>query len=160
MTHVATIDWSGKPGEDFAAGHYSRAHDVIFDGGVSLPGSASPSVVKAPWSVEAAADPEEMLIAALSSCHMLTFLDKARRAGFVVTRYRDEAEGVMRKTPEGRIAVTKVALRPRITFEGRQPTGEELDALHHAAHDECFIANSVKTEVVVEPPASRTNAQV
>ena len=154
MAHVATIDWSGKPGEDFAAGHYSRAHDVIFDGGVTVPASASPSVVKAPWSVEAAADPEEMLIAALSSCHMLTFLDKARRAGFVVSRYRDEAEGVMRKTAEGRIAVTRVALRPRITFEGRQPTVQELDALHHAAHEECFIANSVRTEVVVEAPPS------
>jgi len=154
MAHVATIDWSGKPGEDFAAGHYSRAHDVIFDGGVTVPASASPSVVRAPWSVEAAADPEEMLIAALSSCHMLTFLDKARRAGFVVSRYRDEAEGVMRKTAEGRIAVTRVALRPRITFEGRQPTVQELDALHHAAHEECFIANSVRTEVVVEAPPS------
>jgi len=152
MAHVATIDWSGKPGEDFAAGHYSRAHDVFFDGGITVPASASPSVVRAPWSVEAAADPEEMLIAALSSCHMLTFLDKARRAGFVVSRYRDEAEGVMRKTPEGKIAVTKVALRPRITFEGRQPSGAELDALHHAAHEECFIANSVKAEVVVEAP--------
>jgi organic hydroperoxide reductase OsmC/OhrA len=154
MAHVATVDWSGKPGEDFAAGHYSRAHDVIFDGGVTMPASASPSVVRAPWSVEAAADPEEMLIAALSSCHMLTFLDKARRAGFVVSRYRDEAEGVMRKTAEGRIAVTRVALRPRITFEGRQPTDQELDALHHAAHEECFIANSVRTEVVVEAPPS------
>lgn len=154
MAHVATIDWSGKPGEDFAAGHYSRAHDVIFDGGITLPASASPSVVRAPWSVEAAADPEEMLIAALSSCHMLTFLDKARRAGFVISRYRDEAEGVMRKTAEGRIAITRVALRPRITFEGRQPTDQELDALHHAAHEECFIANSVRTEVVVEGPPS------
>lgn len=152
MAHVATIHWSGKPGEDFAAGHYSRAHEVVFDGGFSVPGSASPSVVKAPWSVEAAADPEELLIAALSSCHMLTFLDKARRAGFIVSRYHDAAEGWMRKTAEGRIAVTKVALRPHITFEGRQPTGEELDALHHAAHEECFIANSVKTEVVVEAP--------
>lgn len=152
MAHVATIDWSGKPGEDFAAGHYSRRHDIIFDGGITLPASASPSVVRAPWSVAEAADPEEMLIAALSSCHMLTFLDKARRAGFVVSRYRDEAEGVMRKTPEGKIAVTRVALRPRITFEGRQPTAPELDALHHAAHEECFIANSVKTEVVIEPP--------
>lgn len=152
MAHVATIDWSGKPGEDFAVGHYSRAHDVIFDGGITVPASASPSVVRTPWSVEAAADPEEMLIAALSSCHMLTFLDKARRAGFVVSRYRDEAEGVMRKTPEGKIAVTKVALRPQITFEGRRPTDQELNALHHAAHEECFIANSVKTEVVVEAP--------
>ncbi len=154
MTHVATIDWSGKPGEDFAAGHYSRAHEVIFDGGITVPASASPSVVKAPWSIVAAADPEEMLIAALSSCHMLTFLDKARRGGFVVSRYRDEAEGVMRKTPEGKIAVTRVALRPRIVFEGRQPTDQELDALHHAAHEDCFIASSVKTEVVVETPSA------
>lgn len=152
MAHIATIVWSGQPGEDFAAGHYSRAHEVLFDGGITLAGSASPSVVRAPWSVEAAADPEEMLVAALSSCHMLTFLDKARRAGFVISAYRDAAEGVMRKTPEGKIAVTRVALRPSITFEGRQPTAQELDALHHAAHEDCFIASSVKSEVVVEAP--------
>ncbi|MDP1630643.1 MAG: OsmC family protein [Caulobacter sp.] len=152
--HTATIDWSGKPGEDFAIGHYSRAHDLIFDGGLTVPGSASPSIVRAPWSVEPAADPEEMLIAALSSCHMLTFLDKARHAGFVVASYRDEAEGVMGKVGEGRYAVTKVTLRPHIVFEGRQPTPQELDALHHASHDDCFIANSVKAEVVIAAPVS------
>lgn len=151
MSHyVATIDWSltAEP-EDFLKGRYSRAHTVAFDGGVTIPGSPAPSVVPVPWSDPAAVDPEEMLVAALSNCHMLTFLHKAREAGFVVASYRDEAQGVMRKTPEGRIAVTKVTLRPLIVFTGAAPDAAALEALHHAAHEDCFIANSVKTEVVV-----------
>ncbi len=151
MSHyVATIDWSltAEP-EDFLKGRYSRAHTVAFDGGVTIPGSPAPSVVPVPWSDPAAVDPEEMLVAALSNCHMLTFLHKAREAGFVVASYRDEAQGVMRKTPEGRIAVTKVTLRPLIVFTGAPPDAAALEALHHAAHEDCFIANSVKTEVVV-----------
>jgi len=153
MAHyVATIDWSLKPGEDFLAGRYSRGHSIAFDGGITIPASSSPGVVPLPWSVAEAVDPEEMLVAALSNCHMLTFLHKAREAGLVVTAYRDQAEGVMRKNAQGRIAVTKVTLRPAIAFEGRRPTAGELDALHHAAHDDCFIANSVTTEVVVESP--------
>ncbi|MDP1737433.1 MAG: OsmC family protein [Caulobacter sp.] len=150
--YTATIDWSLKPGEDFVAGRYSRGHTVAFDGGITIPGSASPSVVPLPWSVEAAVDPEEMLVAALSNCHMLTFLHKAREAGWVVTAYRDQAEGVMRKTAEGKIALTRVTLRPDITFQGPAPDAAQLDALHHAAHEDCFIASSVKTDVVVEPP--------
>jgi organic hydroperoxide reductase OsmC/OhrA len=150
--YVATIDWSLNPGEDFVAGRYSRLHSIAFDGGITIPGSPSPGIVPLPWSVEAAVDPEEMLVAALSNCHMLTFLHKAREAGWVVTAYRDQAEGVMRKTAEGKIAVTKVTLRPDITFAGPVPDADALGALHHAAHEDCFIANSVKTEVVVEPP--------
>lgn len=150
--YIALIDWSLKDGEEFLSGRYSRGHSVSFDGGITIGASASPSVVPAPWSVEQAVDPEEMLVAALSSCHMLTFLHKAREAGFVVASYRDEAEGVMRKNAEGKIAVTKVALRPYIVFNGNSPDAEQLDALHHAAHEECFIASSVKTEVVVEKP--------
>lgn len=151
--YVATIDWSltAEP-EDFLKGRYSRAHSIAFDGGVTIPGSPSPSVVPVPWSDPAAVDPEEMLVAALSNCHMLTFLHKAREAGFVVASYRDEARGVMRKTSEGRIAVTKVTLRPLIVFAGAAPDAAGLEALHHAAHEDCFIANSVKTEVVVEAP--------
>jgi len=95
-------------------------------------------------------DPEEMFVASLSNCHMLTFLHVARLKGFVVTRYRDEAVGVMEKNAEGRMAVTRVTLHPEIVYEGRRPTADETHALHHEAHEECFIANSVKTEVVVE----------
>lgn len=151
--YVATVDWSltAEP-EDFIKGRYSRAHTIAFDGGVTVPASPSPSVVPVPWSDPAAVDPEELLVAALSNCHMLTFLHKAREAGFVVASYRDEAEGVMRKTAEGKIAVTKVALRPHIVFIGNSPDAAQLEALHHAAHEDCFIANSVKTEVVVEDP--------
>lgn len=150
--YTAIIDWALKPGEDFVSGRYSRGHTIAFDGGITIPASSSPSVVPLPWSVAEAVDPEEMLVAALSNCHMLTFLHKAREAGFVVTAYRDVAEGVMRKTAEGRIAVTKVTLRPDIAFDGAAPDAARLEALHHAAHEDCFIANSVKTEVVVEVP--------
>ncbi len=150
--YTATIEWSLKSGEDFVAGRYSRGHTVAFDGGVTIPASSSPSVVPLPWSVEAAVDPEELLVAALSNCHMLTFLHKAREAGYLVTSYRDEARGVMRKTAEGKIAVTRVTLRPEIVFDGAAPDAATLDALHHAAHEDCFIANSVRTEVVVEAP--------
>lgn len=151
--YVATIDWSltADP-EDFLKGRYSRLHTVAFDGGVTIPGSPAPSVVPVPWSDPSAVDPEELLVAALSNCHMLTFLHKAREAGFVVASYRDEAEGVMRKTAEGKIALTRVTLRPYIVFKGNGPGDAELDALHHAAHEDCFIASSVKTEVVVEKP--------
>lgn len=148
--YTATIDWTLKPGEDFVAGRYSRLHSIVFDGGITIPGSASPSVVPLPWSVAEAVDPEEMLVAALSNCHMLTFLHKAREAGFVVTAYRDQAKGVMRKTVEGKIALTRVTLRPVIAFDGRSPDAAQLEALHHAAHEDCFIASSVKTEVVIE----------
>ena len=158
--YTATIDWTLKPGEDFVAGRYSRGHTIAFDGGITIPASSSPSVVPLPWSVAEAVDPEELLVAALSNCHMLTFLHKAREAGFVVTVYRDIAEGVMRKTAEGKIAVTKVTLRPDIAFDGPEPDAQQMEALHHAAHEDCFIANSVRTEVVVEPPAGRSNAQV
>ncbi|MES2035259.1 MAG: OsmC family protein [Pseudomonadota bacterium] len=150
-SYLALIDWTLRDGEQFLAGRYSRGHSVSFDGGITIGASASPSVVPAPWSVEQAVDPEEMLVAALSSCHMLTFLHKAREAGFVVTRYRDQAAGVMRKTAEGKIALTKVSLRPHIEFDGDGPDRAQLDALHHAAHEDCFIASSVKTQVVVEP---------
>ena len=151
--YVASILWTLKDGEDFAKGRYSRGHTLSFDGGIEVPGSASPHVV-GKWAVEAAIDPEEMFIASLSNCHMLTFLHKARLAGFVATRYADDAEGVMEEIAPGRMAVTKVWLRPAITWEGVEPTAGELEHLHHAAHEECFIANSVKTEVMVEAPVA------
>jgi organic hydroperoxide reductase OsmC/OhrA len=151
-SYTATVDWAIQPGEDFLAGKYSRRHTVSFDAGITVPASASPHVVPAPWSAADAIDPEEMLVAAICNCHMLSFLYIASKAGFAVTRYRDEAEGVMRKNAEGKIAVTRVTLRPAIAFEGKQPTAEELDQLHHEAHEVCYIASSVKTEIVVEKP--------
>ena len=151
-THRATIEWALKDGEDFANGRYSRGHTVSFAEHV-VPATASAHVV-GKWAAKGSVDPEEMLVAALSNCHMLTFLHKAREAGWVVTAYRDQAEGVMRKTPEGKIAVTKVTLRPDIAFAGAPPDARQLEALHHAAHEDCFIASSVKTEVVVEAPKS------
>lgn len=138
------------PAEDFLRGRYPRAHKVAFGSGVEVPGTASHHVIGNRWAAPNAVDPEEMLVGSLSQCHMLTFLHKAREAGFVVARYVDDAEGVMEEIGGGRMAVTRVTLRPQITYEGRSPTPAERDRLHHAAHEECFIANSVKTEVVVQ----------
>jgi len=149
--HTATISWTLEPGADFPKGRYSRVHTLSFDGGVTTIGSASPSVVPLPWSDPAGVDPEEMFVAALSACHMLTFLDLARRARFVITAYADAAEGVMTKNDHGAMWVSTVALRPRITYEGAPPSEAEETALHEAAHHACFIANSVRTDVRVEP---------
>jgi organic hydroperoxide reductase OsmC/OhrA len=145
----ATVAWRFE-GEDFAKGRYSRAHEWRFDGGVTVPASASPGVVPAAFVREDAVDPEEAFIASLSSCHMLTFLDLARRAGIVISSYDDEAVGVMGEVAPKRYAVTKVTLRPKIAYRGDPPDKAKLDELHHQAHELCFIANSVKTEIVVE----------
>ena len=150
-SHSATIRWQRRGDEDFAQGRYSRAHEWAFDGGATLPASASPHVVPKPWSDEAGVDPEEAFVAALSSCHMLFFVDFARRAGFVLDSYIDDAEGMMEKGEDGRVTMTRVALRPRLTWSGeRQPDETEIAELHHQAHEACFLANSVKTEVTVE----------
>ena len=148
--HRATIQWSTEASAaDFVKGRYSREHTWQFDGGVTLPASSSPSVVPAPWSSASAVDPEEAYVASLSSCHMLTFLYVAMKAGFAVTSYRDEAIGTMTKVPGGTPWVSRVVLSPVIVYADKQPTAEELAKLHHAAHDGCFIAASVKTEVVI-----------
>jgi len=146
--HVATVSWQsdGK----FISGRYNRAHEWRFDGGAVVKGSSSPSVVPLPMSDASAVDPEEALIASASSCHMLWFLSLAQNAGFDVLSYRDEAEGVMGKDDRGRISITRIVLRPEIAFAGRQPGSEELSALHHEAHEKCFIANTLRSEVVVE----------
>ncbi len=149
--YTATIRWTAKPGEAFAKGQYSRAHEWVFDGGAMVPASASPHVVPAPWSDFAGVDPEEAFIASLSSCHMLFFLDFARRGGFAVAAYVDEAEGELGKLDDGRMAMTRVTLRPRIEWAGDAPDSAALADLHHRAHQACFIANSVTTEVTVEP---------
>jgi organic hydroperoxide reductase OsmC/OhrA len=152
-SYRATIDWSLAPGADFAAGRYSRGHSIVFEGGHEVPGTASAHIVGNKWSVEGAVDPEQMLVASISTCHMLTFLHIARNAGFIVTSYCDEAIGVMTTNAAGRMAVTKVTLRPEIAYEGRRPTAEEAHKLHHEAHEECFIANSVTTEIIVDEAA-------
>jgi organic hydroperoxide reductase OsmC/OhrA len=150
--YKATVSWSRRDGEAFTDNRYGRGHSWTFDGGVTVPASSSPHSVRLPYSVADAVDPEEALVAAASSCHMLTFLYVAANAGFVVDRYHDEAVGVMTKNERGKLFVSKVTLRPAIAFGGdKQPGPEELDALHHRAHDECYIANSVRSEVVVEP---------
>jgi organic hydroperoxide reductase OsmC/OhrA len=150
----ADVNWRCSGG--FAANTYSRGHDWSFDGGITVPASASPSVVPLPASVEAAIDPEEAFVAAISSCHMLWFLDLARRAGLVVESYRDRAEGTMARIAPGKMAVTHVALRPEIVFAGDVlPGSDVLEDLHHKAHEACFIANSVTSEIVIEPRPAR-----
>ena len=138
--------------QPFTDNRYSRRHVLRFDGGVELPGSSSPQVVRVPMSDPAAVDPEEMFVASLASCHMLWFLGIAAQRGFCVDRYADAATGVMARDAAGRMAMTVVTLRPDVRFSGaRLPTPEEIAAMHHDAHAECFIANSVKTDVRCEP---------
>jgi len=149
-TYTATIRWMRAGDGDFTKGQYSRLHEWAFDGGAVVSASPSPHVVPAPWSNQAGVDPEEAFVASLSSCHMLFFLDFARRAGFIVDSYVDDAEGVMEKREDGKIAMTRVTLRPRIAWGGELPDEAALDDLHHKAHEACFIANSVTTEVTVQ----------
>ena len=138
--------------EDFVARRYSRRHRLRFDGGVEVPGSSSPHLVPLPYSDAAAVDPEEAFVSALSSCHMLWFLDLAARAGYCVDRYADSATGVMKKDEAGRMAMTSVVLHPAVEFSGEKlPGRDEVERLHHEAHENCFIANSVKTQVRCEP---------
>ena len=151
-TYTATIRWSREgEAEDFVKGRYSRAHQGVFDGGVTVPASPSPHIVPQPWSDLNAVDPEEAFVASLASCHMLFFVDLARRAGFVVDEYVDEAEGVIEKRDDGKMWMSQVTLRPRITWGGeKRPSEADIADLHHRAHDLCFIANSVTTKVTVE----------
>jgi organic hydroperoxide reductase OsmC/OhrA len=148
--YEATISWQ-RGDQKFSDNRYSRAHEWVFDGGAHVPASSSPLSVPLPMSVAANVDPEEALVAATSSCHMLFFLSFAGKAGFVVDGYVDRAVGIMEKNAEGKVAITRITLRPRIVFSGAsKPTAIELDALHHDAHTQCYIANSIKAEVVVE----------
>jgi len=149
--YTATIRWTRDPSTDFTKGQYSRAHTWAFDGGAVVPASPSPHVVPAPWSNQAAVDPEEAFVASLSSCHMLFFVDFARRAGIVVDSYVDEADGVLEKRADGKMWMSRVTLHPRVTWGGTSPDEAAIADLHHRAHEACFIANSVTTEVTVEP---------
>ena len=151
--HTAVVMWERK-GAVFTDNRYSRAHRWRFDGGIDVPASSSPLSVPVPLSVAEAVDPEEALVAALSSCHMLWFLSIAARRGFQIERYRDQAAGVLAKDAGGRMSMTVVTLRPDATFVGeRLPSRADLDAMHHEAHDRCFIANSVRSEVRIEAVA-------
>jgi len=145
-TYRARIEWTREG--DYASGRYSRAHALVFDG-LSVPGSAAAGNVPSGCAVEAAVDPEEMFIASLSSCHMLWFLDVARRAGLVIDRYEDDADGVLEPGADGRMQMTRVTLRPKVTVSAGDAGA--LPGLHHKAHERCFIANSVTTKVRVEP---------
>ncbi len=150
--YTATVRWQNNEGVEFPEGRYSRVHVWEFDGGINVPASASPHVVRAPMSSEDAVDPEEALVASISSCHMLSFLAIAAERGYVVESYIDEARGIMRKNDEGRIAVTLVDLHPRTRFSpDSQPDEEALAMMHHRAHEICFIANSVRTEIRCHP---------
>ncbi|MBT2868921.1 OsmC family protein [Chromobacterium violaceum] len=149
--HQAEVIWR-RGDQDFLDRRYSRKHLLKFDGGAEVAGSSAPQVVPPPYSDPAAVDPEEAFISSLSSCHMLWFLDIAARAGFRVDEYHDVAVGEMGKNEAGKAWVSRVTLQPRTVFSGdRLPTSEQLDQLHHAAHAECFIAHSVKTEVLCRP---------
>ena len=149
--HTATVEWQ-RGDARFLDHRYSRAHTWSFDGGARVQGSSSPHVVRPPWSDPAAVDPEEALVASLSSCHMLWFLSIAAGKGFCVDRYVDAASGTLARNAAGRMAMTRVVLRPRVAFSGAaRPSAEEIAAMHHAAHEACFIANSVNTDVVCEP---------
>jgi organic hydroperoxide reductase OsmC/OhrA len=148
--HKAFIRWS-RTSPDFCAGRYSREHTWQFDGGVTVPASPSPSVVPTPFSNPASVDPEEAFVAAVSSCHMLTFLHLASKEGFQVDAYSDEAVGVMTRNENGVPWVSSITLNVRIDYSGsRLPTPQDEESLHHHAHEQCFIANSIKTRVQVQ----------
>jgi organic hydroperoxide reductase OsmC/OhrA len=149
-TYRATVDWTLEG--DFPSRRYSRVHTLSFEAGLSVPGTAGPANINPRYGREDALDPEQAFTASISACHMLWFLDFAARGGFTAAAYRDEAEGVLEPGPDGKAMMTRVTLRPKVQFiGGKQPTQAELSHLHHQAHEACFIANSVKTEVVIEP---------
>lgn len=149
-TYSATVLWVRQTTEPFTDNKYSRAHVWSFDGGIDVEASAAPGHVPPATAKPDAVDPEEAFVAALSSCHMLFFLYHAARFGAVVDRYEDLAEGLLEKTASGKSWISKVTLTPQVTWGGgKVPSTEELATLHHKAHEDCYIANSVKSEVVV-----------
>lgn len=149
--YYAKVVWARGSDESYIDNKYSRGHEWSFDGGVTVPASSSPHVVPLPYSVEANVDPEEAFIASLASCHMLFFLGIAAKRKFVVDSYTDNPIGVMAAGDSGKISMTKITLRPDVKFSGeRQPTIEQLEKMHDQSHEQCFIANSIKSEVVIE----------
>jgi organic hydroperoxide reductase OsmC/OhrA len=151
VTHTAEVIWM-RAEQSFTDNRYSRKHTLRFDGGIEVAGSASPHVVPLPFSVADAVDPEEAFLCSLSSCHMLWFLSIAAKRGFVIDSYHDTAEGVMGGNSDGKLMMTIVTLRPKVHFSGEKlATAADIADLHHNAHEHCFIANSVKTEIRCEP---------
>lgn len=149
-SYRAVVDWTREAGP-FVDNRYSRAHRWVFDEGVEVAASASPLHVRPPMSRTDAVDPEEAFVAALSSCHMLFFLNFAAMAGFVVESYRDEAVGTMGRTETGGQFIAELRLRPQVTFSGEnRPDAVGLADLHHRAHEACYLANSVRTAIVVD----------
>lgn len=148
--YTANIHWQRQAHEAFTDNQYSRGHEWHFDGGATVPASASPHIVPLPLSVEANVDPEEAFVAAIASCHMLFFLSLAAKKRWLIDSYSDEAIGIMAKDNEGKTAMTQVTLRPKVTFSEPAPSREALEKLHHQAHELCFIANSVKTRITTE----------
>ncbi len=150
-TYTATVHWQRDEDELYTDNRYSRGHEWHFDGGARVSASASPHVVPLPYSIETHVDPEEAYVASLSSCHMLFFLSIAARNKCVIDEYLDEAVGIMEKDVDNKMSMTRVTLRPRIKFSGEdRPDRAKLEQMHHQAHEQCFIANSVKTEVTTE----------
>ena len=150
MAYKVSVIWEKKPDEVFVNKRYSRSHTWIFDGGIQVAASSSPHVVPLPMSSESAVDPEEAFIASLSSCHMLWFLSIAAENNYIVESYEDHAEGILGKDQDGKLAMTQVTLHPRVVFNGKTtPSREQIEELHHLAHEECYIANSVKTSITI-----------
>jgi organic hydroperoxide reductase OsmC/OhrA len=156
MPYTVRIFWEKGGDEAFSDNKYSRAHTWTFDGGIEVPASASPHVVPLPLSNAAAVDPEEAFVAAISSCHMLWFLSLAAEQQYIVERYEDQAEGVLGKNAAGRLAMTRVTLHPQVRFGHPPPSRDQIDELHRLAHEQCFIANSVTTEITVAPHQDRS----
>jgi organic hydroperoxide reductase OsmC/OhrA len=149
--YFAKINWTRANDENFIDNNYSRGHEWSFDGGVIVQASSSPHIVPLPYSVEANVDPEEAFIASLSSCHMLFFLSVAAKRRYVVDSYLDNAIGIMKKDEDGNVSMTKVTLRPHVQFSGeKKPTLKQLEKMHHQSHEQCFLANSVKTDIITE----------
>ena len=150
--YTATVQWQRQAAEAFTDNQYSRKHVWSFDGGIEVPASSSPHVVPLPYSHEQAVDPEEAFVAALSSCHMLFFLSIAAKRKFVIDVYEDAAVGTMALNEQRQMVMTEVELRPKVLFSGdRLPSVEQIERMHHVAHQQCFIANSVRTKITVRP---------
>jgi len=159
--YYATIVWQRRSEEQYIDNKYSRAHQWVFGGGVVVPASSSPHIVPLPYSVEENVDPEEAFVASLSSCHMLFFLSIAAKNKCIVERYVDRPIGLMEKNHQGKMAMTKVTLRPEICFSPDTPVAKkQLEAMHHQSHEQCFIANSVKTEIVIEIMTGRVKERM
>ena len=149
-TYTASISWKSDSPESFTTNKYTRGHTWEFDGGVTVPASSSPHAVRVPFSVKAAVDPEEALVASAASCHMLSFLWVVSKNGFVCDSYEDNAVGEMTTSDEGRQLISKITLDPQITWSGgKVPTAEELAQMHHEAHEVCYIANSIRSEIII-----------